>query len=180
MTALALHSGNHFVQRELPSKSRVRGVAPEAAQFIVAAHEAPGSFVDVRWGRPLGTQCRTKTIQLAEIADAALIDVAVSFQKVSLANCRTRSHRPPDRHGHRLDSIGNRIAALAALALDPVRVPSHLRSKNRAIDENLALLNGLERVRHGSGRLGPRLRVTWGARRHAARIGLRCRGCRKD
>src|SRR2546429_3031995 len=179
MTTFALLSVKHVAKNELHSKRRVRDVKPKATQFIIAKHEAPGSFVDVRWGSPLGTQCRTKTIQLAEIADAALIDVAVSFQKVSLANCRTRSHRPPDRHGHRLDSIGNRIAALAALALDPVRVPSHLRSKNRAIDENLALLNGFERVRHGSGRLGPRLRVTCGARRHAARIGLRCRGCRK-
>src|SRR6266851_5343983 len=153
MTALALHSRSHFVQRELPSHSRIRSVTPEAAQFIVVAHESPGGFVDVSWRRTLGAQCGTESVQFAEITDAALIELLVFLQHVRLANCGTRSHRPSDGQRHGLVSIRNRIAALAALALDPVRVPAHLRSKNRMVDENLALLNRFERVRHGSGRL---------------------------
>ncbi|PYL13612.1 MAG: hypothetical protein DMF43_04500 [Verrucomicrobia bacterium] len=72
------------------------------------------------------------------------------------------------------------IAALGALALDAVRVPAHLRSQNGMIDENLALPNCFERVRHRGGRLGPRLCVAWGARRHTTRIGLRRSGRGKN
>src|SRR5207302_10975215 len=95
------------------------------------------------------------------------------------ANCRTGSHRPPDGHGHGLDSVGNRITALCSLALNLVGVSANLRGQNGMINKNLALSNHFERVRHGSGRLRLRLCVTRGARSHTARIGLRHGGCRK-
>src|SRR5260370_41752870 len=48
------------------------------------------------------------------------------------------------------------------------------------IDENSALLNRFERVRHGRIRLKPRLHVTGSAGRHAAQIRLRRGGGRKN
>src|SRR6266513_6264946 len=44
------------------------------------------------------------------------------------------------------------------------------------IDQNLGFLDFFERVRHGSSRLWPRLRVTLGTRRHFARLSLHCSG----
>src|ERR1700730_6646117 len=141
MTAPALHSWSHFVQGELSSESRCRSVTPKAAQLVVAVHESPGSFVHVSWGRALGAQCGSESIQLLKKADAALIELAAFLQNVSLANGGTRSHRPADGHGDGLNTIRNRIAALSALSLNSIRVPAHVHSKHRMIDENFAFSN---------------------------------------
>ena len=180
MTPPALHSRSHFVHRELPPESRIRRVTPEASQLIVAAHQAPRRVDDVCRRRTFGAQSRCETIQLAEITHAALIELAVFFKDISLADRGTCSHRPPDWHGHRLGAIRNRVAALAALSLDPVRVSAHFGSQYGMIDENSALLNRFERVRHGSSRLKPRLYVTGCARGNTARVCLCPSGCGKN
>src|ERR1700740_623088 len=157
MTASALHSGRHFLKRELPSERAFRRVTPKAAQLIVAAHQSPSSFVNVSGDRTRRAQRGTKTIQLPKPADAALVEFPVFLQNVSLPNRGTRSHRPPNGHSDRRCSVRNRIVSLVSFSLNSIGVLADSQRQHRMIDQNLALLNRFERMSHGSAWLCPRL-----------------------
>src|SRR5215472_2149606 len=120
VTARTLHSRGHRVQRQLPALCGIRGVAAEAAQFVVTTYNAPGSIDKVgRHGAP-GAHRDAESFQFAEITDAAFIQLAVFFENISLPDGGTSSHHPSNGHRQALDSIRDGINALVAPAFNAV------------------------------------------------------------
>ena len=159
-----LHSGRHFVQSELPPRSRIGRMASKTAEFILLSHQPSCRFSDIARYGSFRTQRRTEALDIPEITNAALIELPVFYQDESLADRGTGPHYPADRKSERFRSIGDGVVTLRAFALDAVGVLPYCQRKQRTLDERLAVFDGFQRVSHRSVRLGFCLRVTLGAR----------------
>src|SRR5579883_482036 len=148
MAMSALHSRNHFVQRELIPMRGIAGVASKTSQLVTMTHQSPCRFMQVG-GKHAGTpQRRPKAMQLLKPAHAALVELAVFLQYVGLANGRAGAHRPANRHNNGGYAICNGIKTLISFAFDFVKISTIICAKKRMIDQDFASLHSLQSMRH--------------------------------
>ena len=84
MTVFALHSWKQLIQSDLSSLHRVGSMAPKAFQFFIAVNQSSGSIRDVSRFRAFVAHGRRQPTQFAEPAHAALVQLTVFLQNISL------------------------------------------------------------------------------------------------